>query len=159
MPTIEQLQARITELETENALLSQDVAFGGFTKQAFFLEFERRKESGQYFVFIDLDNIHGLDRELGETKVDEMIHSSYSFALRESDLVVFGRVEGGDEEGFIIKGDPEGFVTRLHASLNANGLSGIADYTTIENHDLNAAIEKTRANVTAAKNARGTQVR
>lgn len=75
--------------------LSWDDAYGMYTRPAF-LQFAQVMPRGRRIVaFIDLDNIHRLDQELGYTEVDRRIKASFSMSFRRSDVVA--RWYSGDE--------------------------------------------------------------
>lgn len=150
------LKVKVFELEKEIEQLKQDKAYGGLTRPGLDIEHRKNADQCQYVVFIDLNYIHSLNAELGEPKVDEMIKSAFSFAVREHDIVVnFGRVESGDEEAFLLRGDPEGFIRRLYENVRSNGLDGIAAYAEIKDHDLISSIETARSIVREEKKKRG----
>ena len=91
--------------------------------------------------------------------MDEMIRTAFAMTVRDTDLILFGRWKSGDEVAFLVKGDPQGFINRLHSDLNTNGLSAMADYAKIENNDLIAAVKIASDKVFAAKKLRGSTSR
>ena len=159
MNTLEQLQAQIEQLRTENSTLKHDQAFGILTRPG--LEIEYRKLTGDlYAVFIDLDGIHALNEKLGSYgPVDAMIRNAFSMRRDDLMLVIAGKWKSGDEVLFIVKADPDGFIARLHSDLSANGLSASAAYAKIENNDLFAAVKIASSQVATAKKSRGIQSR
>lgn len=151
-----QLQAQIDQLKTENATLKQDKAFGILTRPG--LEIEYRKLTGDlYAVFIDLNGIHALNEKFGgeyET-VDAMVRKAFSMRRDDLVLAIAGKWKSGDEVLFIVKGDPDGFIARLHSDLAANGLSAMAAYARIQDNNLFAAVKVAAKQVAAEKKARG----
>ena len=155
MKTKAQLQAQLKQLEAELKELSQDKAYGGLTRPALEIEHRKRSDECQYVVFLDLNNVHALNELHGQDKMDEMIRTAFAITIRDTDLILFGRWKSGDEVAFLIKGDPQGFMSRLHNDLNTNGLSAMADYASIENNDLIAAVKIASDKVFALKKLRG----
>jgi hypothetical protein len=155
MTTKAQLQARNAQLEAELKELSQDKAYGGLTRPALEIEHRKHADKCQYVVFADLNKVHELNAEHGQDKMDEMIRTAFSFTIRDADVILFGRWKSGDEIAFLVSGNPDGFIARLHNNLHDNGLSAIADYAKLENHDLIAAVKIASDKVFAAKKARG----
>lgn len=153
------LEMQNEKLKEENDFLKRDSAFGIHTRGG--LEIESRKLAGKLIaVFIDLDNIHGLNQRFqSQTPVDKLIRNA--FALRNDDLILAGRWRSGDEVVFIVKANPQGFASRLQSSLNAQGLSATIAWQPIVKHDLCGAVEKAMAKVYAAKeqNKRGRSIR
>ena len=75
--------------------LSWDQAYGMYTRPAF-MQFARIMPRGRRNVaFIDLDDIHRLDQELGSTEVDRRVRVTFSVPFRRSDIVA--RWYSGDE--------------------------------------------------------------
>jgi len=155
MTTKAQLQARNKELEAQLKELSQDKSYGGLTRPALEIEHRKRSDECQYVVFIDLNKVHELNAVHGQEKMDEMIRTAFAMTVRDTDLILFGRWKSGDEVAFLVKGDPQGFIVRLHNDLSTNGLSAMMDYARIENNDLIAAVKIASDKVFAAKKLRG----
>lgn len=157
--TLEQLQAQIDQLKTENNTLKHDSAFGILTRGG--LEIEARKLTGElYAIFIDLDGIHALNEKLGSYEaVDALVRKAFSMRRADLVLAIAGKWKSGDEVLFIVRGDPDGFIARLHSDLAANDLSAMAAYAKIENNDLFAAVKIAAKQVAAEKKARGITVR
>lgn len=148
-----QLQKRIEELERENALLKQDKAFGGLTRQALDIEFILNDYTGCYAIFCDLDKIHSLNELYGYEQVDERIRTALS--IRHDDMMFFGRWKSGDEIVFLVCNNPAGFVNRIQSSLVEHGLSGTFAWEQIKDNNLFAAVQTGVNQVQAVKKARG----
>ena len=114
----------IRELERRIEELSWDATFGMWTKTAF-LQFCRIMPRGRRVIaFVDMDRIHELNSRLGYTKVDRLIHDTFSIPFRKSDLVA--RWYSGDEIVILFDGDRIGAelkIGELRKSAEKNGLS------------------------------------
>ena len=159
MTTFEQLQERIEELERENAELKLNPAYNILTRPALVIEHRKiAKLAGEhYVVMIDIDFLHELNEEHGSQEpVNAIIRRAFNF--RDDDLLLKGNYASGDEIAWIVRSNPDGFITRLSANLSANGLSATMTWERIENDDLLAACERAIQKVYAAKkaNQRGT---
>ena len=114
---IEDLQRRVREL-------SWDEPFGMWTRSAF-LQFCRVMPRGERtLAFVDLDDIHHLNHQLGYTEVDRRIRATFSIPFRASDIVA--RWYSGDELVILFDAGLEGAtrkIAELKGSAAANGLS------------------------------------
>ena len=158
----DQLQKELERLKQENELLKSDPAYGGLSAAGLRVEFRSITDPDLFVIGLDLDGIHALNESFGSYEpVDKIIHAAFSdFDFRSDDmtienLVLFGRHKSGDEIAFIIRGNPEGFIQRLYTALNKHGLSGIADFELIQDHDLESALVCAFEKVVAAKSLRG----
>ena len=96
---IDELNRRIQEL-------SWDEPFGMWTRSAF-LQFCRIMPRGKRtVVFIDLDDIHGMNHRLGYTEVDRRVKQAFSIPFRRSDIVA--RWYSGDEIVVLFDSDRKG---------------------------------------------------
>ena len=160
MTTFEQLQERIEELERENAELRHNPAYDTLTRQALVIEHRKiAKLTGEhYVVMIDIDFLHELNEFHGSQEpVNAIIRRAFNF--RDDDLLMKGNYASGDEIAWIVRSDPDGFMSRLSESLISNGLSATMAWERIENDDLLAACERAIQKVYAAKKERGSSGR
>lgn len=121
--SIDALCARITELEERVDYLSKDSVYGIWTRAAF-LQFCSVMPRGlRAVIFIDFDNIHGLNEQLGYTEVDKRVRATLTLDFRASDLVA--RWYSGDEVVILIDGNldiAEKKIKELLESAHYNGL-------------------------------------
>jgi GGDEF domain-containing protein len=114
---IESLRDRVREL-------SWDDVYGMYTRPAF-LQFAQVMPRGRrVLAFIDMDNIHRLDQELGYTEVDRRIRTIFSVPFRRSDVVA--RWYSGDEIVILFdaeRGGAERKMEQLAEAAAAEGLS------------------------------------
>lgn len=149
--TIEQLQERIKALEEENTFLKIHSPYGILTRAG--LELEKRSlDSAQYAVFADIDDMHGLNARHGYENVNQMIREALQ--LRSDDLLLTGLWFSGDEIVFVIKSPADGFMKRVRESFAARGMGITLAAATIENNDLNRAIDHAARRVQALKTNR-----
>jgi GGDEF domain-containing protein len=120
---IEALLARIKELEERIDYLSKDPVYGIWTRAAF-LQFCNVMPRGlRAVIFIDFDNIHGLNEQIGYTEVDRRIRATLTLDFRSSDLIA--RWYSGDEVVILIDGNldiAEMKITELKENAHSNGL-------------------------------------
>ena len=104
--------------------LSWDTSFGMWTRGAF-LQFCHVMPRGiRRVAFIDLDNIHGLNEELGYSEVDRRIKAAFSVSFRRSDIMT--RWYSGDEIVILFDADRVGAdrkMGELAQSARNQGLS------------------------------------
>lgn len=104
--------------------LSWDSAYGMYTRPAF-LQFSQIMPRGTRIVaFLDLDEVHRLDQELGYTEVDRRIKATFSVPFRRSDVVA--RWYSGDEIVILFDSDRIGAerkIEELAASAHHEGLT------------------------------------
>ena len=116
--------AEIESLREKVRELSWDDAYGMYTRPAF-LQFSQVMPRGRRILaFIDLDDIHRLDQELGYTEVDRRIKAMFSVSLRRSDVVA--RWYSGDEIVILFDSGRIGAERKLEelaASGRTEGLS------------------------------------
>ena len=146
-----QLQTEIARLKTENEALKLHQPYGILTRAGFELE-KRTLADAQYAVFGDIDNMHGLNVLHGYETVNQMIRNALS--LRHDDLLLTGLWFSGDEIVFIIKSNPEGFITRLRESFQAHSMSITLAAAPISNGEVNNAIDQAAQVVQAHKQSR-----
>ena len=91
--------------------LSWDDAYGMYTRPAF-LQFSQVMPRGQRILaFLDLDDIHRLDQELGYSEVDRRIKATFSVPFRRSDVVA--RWYSGDEIVILFDSQRDGAERKL----------------------------------------------
>lgn len=117
-------EQEIDELKRTIDDLRWDNAFGMWTRAAF-LQFCRIMPRGMRTVaFIDLDDVHGLNRRLGYSEVDRRVQAIFSISLRSSDIVA--RWYSGDEIVILFDADRDGAdrkISELQASANSQEIS------------------------------------
>ena len=96
----------IEDLRKQVQDLSIDTAYGMWTRPAFNQFCEIMPRSKRSIAFIDLDNIHNLDLELGYAEVDRRIQAIFSVPFRRSDVVA--RWYSGDEIVILFDSDRDG---------------------------------------------------
>ena len=100
-----------------------DQTFGIFTRLGG--EWAWRRLSRRYalfeVVFLDLDDLHRLNEELGYAEVDRRIRSALVY--READIMIARWYSGDEIVAVVPKGDGQGFALRLLANLQAEHLS------------------------------------
>lgn len=154
---VEALQEWIAALEKENERLRYN-HLGVMTRQAADLENERNRYTGpRYVVMLDINYLKKLNDAHGQATVDEFMKRA--FQVRDEDLFFAFNNRSGDEYGFVIKGDPEKFITRLDESLTANYLSAMMAWEEITDNDLFAAAERGMEKVYELKRQRGIESR
>lgn len=145
---VDALQEEIARLTEENRALKTHEPYGIMTRAAFELE-KRNLKGGQYVVFGDIDDMHGLNTQYGYEEVNNKIRNALQ--VRSEDLLLTGLLFSGDEIVFVISGDPVGFGKRLQSSFIENGLSITLGYSKIENGDTDTAINKAAKDVQITK--------
>lgn len=113
------LQDEIKRLREENQLLKTHAPYGILTRAAFEIE-KRKVRNGQYVVFGDIDNMHGLNAQYGYEAVNQKIREALQ--IRETDLLAMGLWFSGDEIVFVIRGDVEGFCHRVRESFASHDM-------------------------------------
>jgi GGDEF domain-containing protein len=99
--------------------LTIDPAYGCLTRQGLELKYK----SGHDVIFLDLDNMHGLNEVHGYSEVDAMIARSLSATTRKGESYA-ARWYSGDEIVLIVKKDCGNMVAdRLMTHFSHNGLS------------------------------------
>ncbi len=144
------LQERIKQLEKENQALRTHAPYGILTRAAFELE-KRKVTNGQFVIFGDVDDMHGMNTQYGYEAVNQKIREALQ--IRESDLLAMGLWFSGDEIVFVIRGDAEGFCNRVEQSFSNQGMGITLAYAPIFN-DIDAAIETAAAVVQERKAGR-----
>lgn len=113
----------IQELRTRVAQLSWDAAFGMWTRDAF-TEFCRVMPRGTRIIaFIDLNDIHALNYQIGYTEVDQRIRATFAIPFRRSDLVA--RWYSGDEIVILFDSDRMGAEHKLSELRESAGRQGL----------------------------------
>lgn len=121
--SIQHLQQEIQRLQIENDRLRMN-HLGVLTRQGAEIENERNDYDGErYVIALDINFLKQLNDTLTQSGVDELLRKS--FQIRDDDILFRFNVRSGDEYGFVIKGDPEAFITRLEKSLAENNLSAM----------------------------------
>lgn len=85
----------ILDLRDKVRELSWDDAYHMYTRPAFQQFAQVMPRGSRVVAFIDLDDIHRLDQELGYAEVDRRVHAMFSVPFRRSDIVA--RWYSGDE--------------------------------------------------------------
>ena len=151
MTTKNDMQAMIEKL-------SYNQVFGCYTRQALDLRWDEFTKNAQAIIFLDIDNMHGLNEQYGYAGVDERINKSLA-GCRKSDIITVGQHYSGDEFCIIINNnESEGCAKRIQQNFNNNGLSvTIAIVTDIKNN-LTETCKPAANKVQSAKknNQRGT---
>lgn len=113
----------IHALRERVAQLSWDANFGMWTRDAF-LEFCRVMPRGVRIVaFIDLNDIHALNYQVGYTEVDRRIRATFAIPFRRSDLVA--RWYSGDEIVILFDSDRPGAEHKLSELRESAGRQGL----------------------------------
>ena len=135
---VKALQDRIIQLEKENQALKTHAPYGILTRAAF--EIEKRKiTGGQFVIFGDVDDMHGLNTQYGYEAVNQKIRAALQ--IRETDLLAMGLWFSGDEIVFILSGDPVGFCKRIKQSFFDQHMGITLAYAKIINGNIDAAIQ------------------
>lgn len=116
-------EQEIRELREEIRELQWDSPFGMWTRNAFLNICNMMPRGRRVVAFIDLDDIHDLNHEVGYAEVDRRIRSTFSIQLRSSDLVA--RWYSGDEIVVLFDSDKTGArkkIGELQDSAQSNGL-------------------------------------
>ncbi len=100
-----------------------DQTYGIFTRVGGEWAWRRLRRRYHHFevVFLDLDNLHHLNLELGYAEVDRRIRGALVY--REDDIMIARWYSGDEIVAVVPKGDGEGFAHRLLASLRQHQLS------------------------------------
>ncbi len=118
------LHSHIAELERQIHDLSWDSTFDMWTRNAF-IQFCRVMPRGRRAIaFVDLDNVHGLNRLFGYREVDRRVKNTFAIPWRSSDIVA--RWYSGDEMVILFDDGEEGArrkIGELLGSAQENGLS------------------------------------
>lgn len=151
---IEALRDRVVELEQEVAFLRVNPNFETLTRQA--LEIENRRIKGRRcIVMIDIDNLHKLNDVHGSQEpVNVIIRRAFDF--RFDDLVLKANYASGDEIVFVLRADPEGFMSRLSERLEGEGLSATMAFEWLsDGDDLKEVCDRAIGRVYELKKKRG----
>ncbi len=105
-------EKEISELHRRIEELSWDEPFGMWTRTAFLQFCVVMPRGKRVVVFIDLDDINGLNHQHGYTAVDEMVKSAFSISFRRSDIVT--RWYSGDEIAILFDSDYEGAIMKIN---------------------------------------------
>jgi GGDEF domain-containing protein len=113
----------IQELRRRVAQLSWDATFGMWTRDAF-IEFCRVMPRGvRAIAFVDLNDIHTLNHQLGYPEVDRRIRATFAIPFRRSDLVA--RWYSGDEIVILFDSDRLGAEHKLGELRESAGRHGL----------------------------------
>jgi len=118
------LQRKIKNLRSQVKELSWDEPFGMLTRGAFLQHCRVMPRGRRVVAFIDLDEIHSLNRDLGYTEVDKRVKATFSIRFRRSDLVA--RWYSGDEIVILFDCDMDGAevkISQIRESARKNGLT------------------------------------
>jgi GGDEF domain-containing protein len=140
--------------------LARDPIYGCYTRPGLELvAWPEIQPRARYIVFADLDNMHGLNDELGYTEVDRRIRQALT--SRTTDAFSCGRWYSGDEIIWILTDDPErpaidphGFIHRMTETFAEVGLSAMFAAVPVTSPDLNENIKPAMDNVQAQKKNR-----
>ena len=117
------LRREIKNLRSQVEELSWDEPFGMLTRGAFLQHCRVMPRGRRVVAFIDLDEIHSLNRDLGYTEVDKRVKSTFSIPFRRSDLVA--RWYSGDEIVILFDCDVDGAevkISQIREAARKNGL-------------------------------------
>lgn len=143
-----QIQKQLGALQLMVAELSTDPSYGITTRSALPFELPRVQSSARWVVFIDLDHLHEANAQYGYPIVDGKIKRAVH--VRSGDCLLRVRWFSGDEIGFVLSGDPEGFCQRLAACLKNEGLSATMAFVPFT-HNIEKDIERAGRMVQNAK--------
>ncbi len=118
------LRREIKNLRSQVEELSWDEPFGMLTRGAFLQHCQVMPRGMRVVAFIDLDEIHSLNRDLGYTEVDQRVKATFSIPFRRSDLVA--RWYSGDEIVILFDSDVDGAelkIAQLREAARKNGLT------------------------------------
>lgn len=144
---VKALQDEIARLNEENRALKLHAPYGILTRAAFEME-KRKLTNGQFVVFGDIDNMHGLNTQYGYEAVNQKIREALQ--VRSSDLLLNGLWFSGDEIVFIINGDAQGFCKRVKESFAEQGMGITLAFAEVLN-DMDLAIQEAAAIVQSVK--------
>lgn len=118
------LRREIKNLRRQVEELSWDEPFGMLTRGAFLQHCRVMPRGLRVVAFIDLDEIHSLNRDRGYTEVDQRVKATFSIPFRRSDLVA--RWYSGDEIVILFDSDMDGAelkIAQLREAARKNGLT------------------------------------
>ena len=118
------LRREIKNLRSQVEELSWDEPFGMLTRGAFLQHCRVMPRGRRVVAFIDLDEIHSLNRDLGYTEVDKRVKSTFSIPFRRSDLVA--RWYSGDEIVILFDCDVDGAELKIFQIREAARKNGLA---------------------------------
>ena len=116
-------EREIALLNDQVQLLSWDTAYGMWTRPAFIQFCQIMPRSVRNVAFIDLDDIHQLDQELGYSEVDRRIQETFSVPFRRSDVVA--RWYSGDEIVILFDSDRLGADKKIEELTRSAGGQGL----------------------------------
>ena len=117
-------EKEILDLRQQVQELSWDSSFGMWTRGAFLQFCDIMPRGRRIVVFIDLDQVHDLNEELGYTEVDRRVKATFSMPFRRSDVVA--RWYSGDEIVILFDTDREGAerkISQLEKSAASQGMA------------------------------------
>jgi len=120
-PSYKALKAQNSMLMQMITALKTDREYGILTRQAVPIELPRIKKRARFVVFLDIDDCKGANAKYGYDEVNKKIRRAIQ--VRHADVLMRARWFSGDEIIIILKGDPDGFVQRLHIALKNVGLA------------------------------------
>ena len=114
----------IALLQEQVSELSWDTAYGMWTRGAFLQFCQVMPRSTRIVVFIDLDDIHTLNKNVGYSEVDRRIRNTFSVPFRRSDVVA--RWYSGDEIVILFDSDREGANRKLEELVRSAAAEGMS---------------------------------
>ena len=136
-------EREIEELKSRLHRAGYDESFGMLTRQGLENAIERLPRGDYQVVFIDLDDMHGLNAQIGYEAVNKRVRGTFNpdWNLRKSDII--GRWFSGDEIVLVLSTDHDGAQMIAESFLDEahnNGLgftysisSWYSDMDTIDN--------------------------
>ena len=125
---IEDLKKEIVELKILLAAHENDEGFGILTRKGLDLRLQDI-ESGKVIVFLDLDNMKGLNHTFGYKEVDKKIKKLFS-VIRQGDVII-GRYFSGDEIVLIL---PEENIKNIMDRLKEKAFDLSVSFTYAQHH-------------------------
>ncbi|MDP7449931.1 MAG: hypothetical protein QF689_15160 [Candidatus Latescibacteria bacterium] len=104
--------------------LSWDDAYGVYTRPAFLQFAQIMPRARRIIAFIDLDDIHRLDQELGYAEVDRRVQATFSVPFRRSDIVA--RWYSGDELVILFDSERIGAERKMEELAVAAAAEGLS---------------------------------
>ena len=111
-------EEEIEELRQQVKDLSWDAGFSMWTRGAFLQLCEVMPRGLRTLIFMDIDNVHGLNERYGYAEVDRRIRESFAIRFRKSDVVA--RWFSGDEIVILMDSDLDG-ANRKISELKKSG--------------------------------------
>jgi GGDEF domain-containing protein len=147
-------EQELEELRGQVRELSWDDTFGMWTRGAF-LQFCQVMPRGQRLViFMDLNDIHDLNEQLGYSEVDRRVKATFSVPFRRSDVVA--RWYSGDEIVILFDAGRGGAACKLEQLQQSATDQGLSFFWTLGDWDVGKepiedVVARLASEVTAAK--------